>query len=80
MVILIDLEVLEHRIGPAAVGRGTRVRVLDADGPDRHESIADLDMQAVTSRQLVWADLVAPTQDELDDIAERFLLPAETVR
>ena len=54
--------------------------MLDADGPDRHESIADLDMQAVSPRQLVWADLVAPTQDELDDVAERFCLPAEIVR
>jgi magnesium transporter len=62
------------------VGRGTRVRVLDADGPDRHESIADLDLQGVTPRQLVWADLVAPTQDELDDVAERFCLPVDTVR
>jgi Mg2+ and Co2+ transporter CorA len=56
------------------------VRVLDADGPDRQVSIADLDMQAVTPRQLVWADLVAPTQDELDDVAERFHLPVEIVR
>jgi magnesium transporter len=56
------------------------VRVLDADGPDREESISDLDMQAVTPRQLVWADLVAPTQDELGDVAERFRLPVETVR
>jgi Mg2+ and Co2+ transporter CorA len=78
--VLIDLPVLELRIGPAAVSRGTRVRVLDADGPDRHESIADLDMQAVTPRQLVWADLVDPTQDELDAVAERFGLPVETVR
>jgi Mg2+ and Co2+ transporter CorA len=54
--------------------------VLDADGPDRHVSIADLDMQAVTPRQLVWADLVAPTQDELEDVAERFSLPVDTVR
>jgi magnesium transporter len=54
--------------------------VLDADGPDRQVSIADLDMQAITSRQLVWADLVAPTQDELDDVAERFCLPVNTVR
>ena len=54
--------------------------MLDADGPDRQESIADLDMQAVTPRQLVWADLVAPTQDELDDVAARFGLPVETVR
>ena len=56
------------------------MRVLDADGPDRQQSIAELDMQAVTPRQLVWADLVAPTQDELDDVAERFGLPVETVR
>jgi magnesium transporter len=56
------------------------VRVLDADGPDREESISDLDFRAVTPRQLVWADLVAPTQDELDDVAERFHLPVETVR
>ncbi len=54
--------------------------MLDADGPDRHESIANLDMQTVTPRQLVWADLVAPTQDELDDVAARFGLPVETVR
>jgi Mg2+ and Co2+ transporter CorA len=54
--------------------------VLDADGPDRQQSIADLDMDAVTPRQLVWADLVAPTQDELDDVAEKFGLPVETVR
>jgi Mg2+ and Co2+ transporter CorA len=54
--------------------------VLDADGPDRRASIADLDMQTVTPRQLVWADLVAPTQDELDDVAARFGLPIETVR
>ncbi|HET9083220.1 MAG TPA: CorA family divalent cation transporter [Candidatus Limnocylindrales bacterium] len=54
--------------------------MLDADGPDREESISDLDMQAVTPRQLVWADLVAPTQDELDDVAERFCLPVEVVR
>lgn len=77
---MIDLHVLELRIGPSAGGRGTRVRVLDADGPDRHASIADLDMRAVTPRQLVWADLVAPTQDELDDVAERFCLPVEIVR
>ena len=56
------------------------MRVLDADGPDREESISDLDIQAVTPRQLVWADLVAPTQDELDDVAERFCLPVEIVR
>jgi Mg2+ and Co2+ transporter CorA len=56
------------------------VRVLDADGPDRQESIADLDMQAVTPRQLVWADLVAPTQEELEDVAARFGLPVEIVR
>src|SRR4051794_22804567 len=37
-------------------------------------------MQAVTPRQLIWVDLVAPTQDELDDVAERLYLPAETVR
>ena len=80
MGVLIELPILERRIGPAAVGRGTRVRVLDADGPDRQQSIADLDMQAVTPRQLVWADLVAPTQDELDDVAEKFGLPVETVR
>lgn len=54
--------------------------MLDADGPDRQISIADLDMQTVTSRQLVWADLVAPTQAELDDVAERLGLPVETVR
>jgi magnesium transporter len=54
--------------------------VLDADGPDRQASIADLDMEAVTPRQLVWADLVGPTRDELDDVAERFGLPMETVR
>lgn len=54
--------------------------MLDADGPDREESIADLDMGSVTPRQLVWADLVAPTQDELDDVAERLCLPVETVR
>jgi Mg2+ and Co2+ transporter CorA len=71
---------LERRIGPAAIGRGTRVRVLDADGPDRQVSTADLDIQAVTPRQLVWADLVAPTEEELDDIAERFGLPVEIVR
>lgn len=56
------------------------MRVLDADGPDRQESIADLDMQAVTPRQLVWADLVAPTQEELEDVAARFGLPVEIVR
>jgi len=55
------------------------VRVLDADGPDRQVSLADVDMQVVTSRQLVWADLVAPTLDELDDVAERFGLPVEIV-
>jgi len=79
-VLLTDLQVLERRIGPAAVGRGTRVRVLDADGPDQHVSIADLDMQAVTPRQLVWADLVAPTHEELEDVAERFSLTLDTVR
>ena len=78
--VLIELPVLERRIGPAAVGRGTRVRVLDADGPDRQVSIANLDMQAVTPRQLVWADLVAPTNDELDNVAERFGLAVEHVR
>src|SRR4029078_3528310 len=31
---VIERTVLERRIGPTAVGRGTRVRVLDADGPD----------------------------------------------
>ena len=62
------------------MSRGARVRVLDADGPDRQVTIADLDMQAVTPRQLVWADLVAPTLDELDDVAERFRLPVETIR
>ena len=78
--VLIELPILERRIRPAAVGRGTRVRVLDADGPDRQQSIADLDMQAVTPRHLVWADVVAPPQDELDDVAEKFGLPVETVR
>jgi magnesium transporter len=56
------------------------VRLLDADGPDRRVSIADLDMHAVTPRQLVWADLVAPTREELEDVAERFALPVEIVR
>jgi Mg2+ and Co2+ transporter CorA len=77
---LIEPPVLERRIGPAAVGRGTRVRVLDADGPDRQVSIADLEMGAVTSRQLVWADLVAPTHEELENVAKRFGLPLEIVR
>jgi Mg2+ and Co2+ transporter CorA len=52
--------------------------LLDADAPDRELTLAELSMVTVTSRQLVWADLVAPDEDTLAAAAAAFGLPAAT--